>query len=89
MSAGRVAKRGWGGGWATAMAAGVCVCARATIEDHVVETVLTRPDLTFVVQFVHSVVVPEEGERIDPCSLRIAAEDRQKNRSGRGRDPRQ
>ena len=50
MSAGGgVAKRGWGGGLATAMAAGVCVRARAPIEDHVVETVLTRPDLTFVV----------------------------------------
>ena len=34
-----------GGGGATAMAAGVGVCA---IEDHVVETVLTRPDPTFV-----------------------------------------
>ena len=41
----------WGeGGGATAMAAGVCVHARAPIEDHVVETVLTRPNLKFVVR---------------------------------------
>ena len=33
-----------------AMAAGVCVCARAPIEDHVVETVSTRLDPTFVVR---------------------------------------
>ena len=34
----------------TEMAAGVCVRARAPIEYHVVETVLTRPDPTFVVR---------------------------------------
>ena len=51
MSTGGVAKQGGGGGvGGTAMAAGACVRERAPNEDHVVETVLTRPNLKFVVR---------------------------------------